>query len=224
MDRKKKNDKGFTLIELMVAMAVSSILMLAIMTSYENQLRSHLTQQSVADMHQNARAAMILMKNEIQMAGYDPTHKADARFLAVTNSTVQFETDLNEDGDCDDGNENVQYRINGGNLERATGGGVFRLLAENIDALNFTIFDGAMNQIDTSVALSKNELDSIRLIQITIVARSDDPALSYKHTDINTYTNNLGTAIWQPADYAGNATARRARLSVSVWCRNAGTV
>jgi type IV pilus assembly protein PilW len=224
MDRKTKDNKGFTLIELMVAMAVSSILMLAIMTTYENQLRSHLTQQSVADMHQNARAAMILMKNEIQMAGYDPTHKADARFTAVANSTIQFTTDLNGDGDCSDGNENVQYQIDGGNLKRATGGGFFRLLAENIEALDFTFFDGDMNQIDTAVALSENELDSIRLVQITVVVRSDDPAFSYKHTDINTYTNNLGTDIWQPADYAGNATARRVRLSVSVWCRNAGTV
>lgn len=225
MMQKLRDEKGFTLIEMMVAIAISSIVMLVIHVAYQNQLRSHLTQQSVADMHQNARAAMSLMKNEIQMAGFDPTQKANASILTANASDFRFEIDLNEDGDCGDGNEVVHYVLNGDDLERATGAGVPVLLAENIDALDFVYFDGNMNPIDLSTPpLSANELASIRLVQITIVARAEDPALSYKHTDTNTYTNNAGTAILLPADYAANSTARRARLSLSVWCRNMGKV
>ncbi len=52
------NKKGFTLVELLVAMAISTMVMAAIYSTYHVQLRSHITQQTVVEMQQNARAAM----------------------------------------------------------------------------------------------------------------------------------------------------------------------
>lgn len=213
-----KNMNGFTLIELMVAMVVGSIVMAGIISTHQNQLQSHLTQQSVVDMHQNARAAMHVMKNEIQMAGYDVTKTADATVLTATATDFRFQIDANQDGDCDDANEDIRYALTGGNLGRETGGGGgLQPVAENIDALNFIYYDDTMTAFVPTPG-NETELASVRLVQVTIVSRADDPVMSFRHNSTNTYTNPIGNTIFGPV----NDTSRRALLSTSVYCRNMG--
>lgn len=65
------NKKGFTLIELMVAMAISTVVMGAIYSVYNAQTQSARTQQMVVEMHQNIRAALFLLEKDIRMAGFD---------------------------------------------------------------------------------------------------------------------------------------------------------
>ena len=212
-----KDNRGFTLIELMVSMVIGSVLMIAIISTYQNQLQSHLTQQSVVDMHQNARAAMHVMKQEIQMAGFDTTKTADATVLVATANDFQFQVDFNEDGDCDDANEVIRYALSNGNLGRATGGGGLQPVAENIDAINFVYYDENMNAFVPTPG-NTTELDAIRLVQVTLVARADDPVMSFKQNNRSTYTNQVGTTIFGPV----NDTSRRALLSSNIWCRNMG--
>ena len=49
--------KGFTLLELLIAMALSIIIMAAIYSTYYSQQKSYLVQEQVAAMQQNLRAA-----------------------------------------------------------------------------------------------------------------------------------------------------------------------
>lgn len=72
MDLKKINNCGFSLIELMVAMAIASIVLASIYRVYYNQQMAATNQQLVIEMQQNARSALTLMKREIRMAGYKP--------------------------------------------------------------------------------------------------------------------------------------------------------
>ncbi len=72
MNSSKRNASGFTLIELMVAMAISVIVMAAIYQVYQSQQKAYFTQQMVIEMQQNARSAISLMKREIRMAGFKP--------------------------------------------------------------------------------------------------------------------------------------------------------
>ena len=65
-------NKGFSLVELLIAMAVASILMGLIYNTYQAQQKSYTSQNLAVEMQQNIRAAMSLMKREIRMAGYDP--------------------------------------------------------------------------------------------------------------------------------------------------------
>jgi prepilin-type N-terminal cleavage/methylation domain-containing protein len=67
----RRNKKGFTLIELMVAMAISTVVMGAIYSVYTAQTKSARTQQMIVEMHQNIRAAMFLLEKDIRMAGFD---------------------------------------------------------------------------------------------------------------------------------------------------------
>ncbi len=72
MNSDKRYESGFTLIELMIAMAIGIIVMAAIYQVYRSQQKSYVTQQMVIEMQQNARSAMLLMEREIRMAGYKP--------------------------------------------------------------------------------------------------------------------------------------------------------
>jgi len=70
MDMKFKKTKGLTLIELLVALAISGILMAAIYRTFLSQYKTYTVQEQVVDMQQNARVAINRMMREIRMAGF----------------------------------------------------------------------------------------------------------------------------------------------------------
>ena len=70
---KIRGQKGFTLVELLIAMVVASIVMASIYAVYRSQTAAHRTQQLVVQMQQNIRAALYLLEREIRMAGYSIT-------------------------------------------------------------------------------------------------------------------------------------------------------
>jgi prepilin-type N-terminal cleavage/methylation domain-containing protein len=117
---------GFTLIEIMVAMAISILALAAIYGAFQSQQRSQTTQQMVVDMQQNARAALALMCREIRMAGYqplahdgvdndgvngidDPGESNVQGFVTARSDIIKFTLDLNADGDDNDDNESITY-------------------------------------------------------------------------------------------------------------------
>ena len=62
-------DRGFGLIELMMAMTIALFLVGALYSAYISQQRTKITQDQVAEMQRNARAALEVMTAEIRMAG-----------------------------------------------------------------------------------------------------------------------------------------------------------
>ena len=70
--------RGFTLLELTIAIAIFGIASAAIYATYQHQQDSYLIQEQVADMQQNLRAGIYFLTRGIKMAGYDPTEKAGA--------------------------------------------------------------------------------------------------------------------------------------------------
>ncbi len=64
-------------------MAIASVLMAGIYTFYQNQLKSHITQEELVDMQQDARVGMYMMTREIRMAGYDPQNTGDFTILVA---------------------------------------------------------------------------------------------------------------------------------------------
>jgi type IV pilus assembly protein PilW len=153
--------KGFTLIEVVVALALTSIVALGIFSFYNSQNRAYVVQERVVEMQQNLRAGLEMLTREIRMAGYDPTGSASATITNATRTTLSFNSDIaggdgdgidnDEDGTIDeadeavfgdgfldDADENVTYTFNAAanELERDTGGGG-QPVAQNIDALRF---------------------------------------------------------------------------------------
>jgi prepilin-type N-terminal cleavage/methylation domain-containing protein len=65
-----RKKKGLTLIELLIALALSSILIAALYRVFISQHKTYGIQDQVADMQQNVRIAIGQMTREIRMAGY----------------------------------------------------------------------------------------------------------------------------------------------------------
>ncbi len=212
--KEKLNTQGFTLVELLVAMAVSLLAMGAIYSTFLNQFKSYQIQEEIAAMQQNIRAAMYHMQREIRMAGCDPTGSAGAGITAASPTSISFTEDVrgdstgsDPDGDIDDPNENIAYSLSGTNLVRNTGGGD-QAVAENIDALNFVYLDANGNTTTT--------LDDIRSVEITIVARTGRSLRASPNNMI--YKNQRDETILG----AQNDHYSRKRLTTVVKCRNLG--
>jgi type IV pilus assembly protein PilW len=65
-----KKGNGLTLIELLIALVLSSILTAALYRAFITQQKTYTVQDQVADMQQNIRISMDHMTKEIRMAGY----------------------------------------------------------------------------------------------------------------------------------------------------------
>ncbi len=69
-------ERGFSLMEVLIAMAVSTIVMFAIYTTFASGAGTYAKGDVKADIHQNTRASMELMVREIRLAGYVPENVA----------------------------------------------------------------------------------------------------------------------------------------------------
>jgi prepilin-type N-terminal cleavage/methylation domain-containing protein len=126
------NKQGFTLVELMIAMAISLITMGLIYNGYKTQQEAHTNERLTVDMQQNARSTLAFMRREIRMANYNPWawdgldndgngSPDDAAelnrvrgFQTVRVDQLNFTLDLNSDGDDSDANENITYGFDNG--------------------------------------------------------------------------------------------------------------
>ncbi len=103
------NQKGFTLVELLVAMAVMMGMMAAAFGLFVVQDKAYFTQDAIAETQQNARIALDLMSREIRMAGYAP-NGGTFEFKSKLAQSVTFTMDLDRDGIVD-ANETVIYQL-----------------------------------------------------------------------------------------------------------------
>lgn len=230
----KKNKAGFSLIELMVALALSGIAMVAIYTTYIVQTKGIISQETMLDMQQTVRAALEIMGNEIRMAGCDPTGRAGATILIAGKAELSFTMDVENnsgsqepDGDTNDANEFFRYALNKDtnrdgqadshpcDLGRDTGGWL-QPFAENVDALNFVYLDNAGNPLPPGFSINQ-----IRAVQVTLVARSGEElrGMLPAYTDTQVYRNKQGDVVLP----AQNDNFRRLMLTTTVYCRNFNT-
>ncbi len=152
-----RGERGFTLVELMIAMAVGLIILAAMYGVFVMQNKSAKIQEQVAEMQQNVRAGMDIMIRDIRMAGYDLTGSAGAGIVSVSSNKIYITMDLNDDGVLDDSSEHLVYDIYDNKLGRTSGTSsnvnnpsvppYHQPVSENIEALTF--FHNATNNTVT---------------------------------------------------------------------------
>ena len=70
MRRIVKGNRGLTLIELLVALAISALIIAALYRTFVGQQKTYTVQEQVVDMRQNVRGAISNMMRELRMAGF----------------------------------------------------------------------------------------------------------------------------------------------------------
>ena len=173
------SEQGFTLIEIMVALAVSVLTVGAIYSIYANQVQRQVLRDEQLDMQQHARVAMGLLVQELQMAGYDPRRVNQDQLLtndfdgiAYHPSRLVVKADLNGNGMPTDANESILFSHDPSTLtlRRNTGGGR-QPLAEHIQGFSVRYFNRHGHETTDS--------KEIRQIELTITARTDHPDPKY---------------------------------------------
>ncbi|WP_300667345.1 PilW family protein [Desulfoluna sp.] len=139
------DERGFTIAEILVALVLSSVLMLFIYKIFDNQNRLQVDENQKMTLQQDGRAALNILSNGMRQAGYFPMGVEATEALNGSTSGsgmttaalrgVTFVCDFNENGQNDSG-ETISYRLNSGTpttLERITGG-VTDVLLTNVAA------------------------------------------------------------------------------------------
>lgn len=239
----QKFNKGFTLVELMVTLAISSLVMSGIYAVFHKQVATHNTERLVVSMQQNARAAMSFMERDIRMARYDPTASGLFTIGTANRAQLQFLSDNSvEDGAVNDG-ENITYALDndadGNGIADGTPCDLVRIVndaaeptgwrtdvvARNIDALNFDYFDTSVIPVNALIdktaapwQVPAGQIVDIGSIRVSIVARSGAtiPAMFINHTDAKIYRNRSGDTILP----AQNNDFRRMQVTTEIDCRN----
>lgn len=206
--RRHMGSRGFTLVELLVAMAITGVVIGGIWQVYRAQKRTAASQGQVSSLQQNLRVAVYQMKRDIRMAGYDPTQSRNFGFTFIGfrdindnanvagNSALTITGDDDGDGDPADGDEDgvvdatetISYSLydhpvgnpdNFTDLARNAGAGR-QLLAENIAAIGIAYAHDMDDngQWDTY-------LDATGTAQTVWAIDSNNDGLLDRHLDVN---------------------------------------
>ena len=146
-----RNQKGFTLLEAIIASSIFLIVLFAIYVTFESSRKTYTWGSNKLEVQQTARVAMGIMANEIRTAGYDPSNVITLlppqAIEVATPNTLTFVADVDGDNITD----RVTYRLQGTQVMRDSSswiGAVFPVpvseqLADGITALTFAYFDGS---------------------------------------------------------------------------------
>ena len=173
-----KNQKGFTLAELIIAMAGSLLVLAAVGSVFRMQTHTVKAQEYKMEAQEYARAALDMMTREIRNAGFfsSGTTCTAVPILTATTTTFQFVYDVNSD--ClftgtmaaVGADENVTYAYNGTDITRSVNGGAAQSLTAGnvINPTSFTYFDAA--GLPTTVPANIKRVS----ISLTVQSRSTD--------------------------------------------------
>lgn len=239
------NQKGFTLIELMMTLVIGAMITAAAYATYTSQHKAYYAQDQVAEMQQNLRSAFYLIIEEVQMAGYDPLGKNAFGITSALPGRLQLTWDEDEDGVLDD-NEKIDIgftddddsdddgipdsktndipdAVNLGTQtyyknsdDNSLEGAGYQPIAENIQAIEFLYLD------DKGLVLNSPDTNrsAIRSIQVKILARAErpDPNFINSKSYYPTPSDEEEKKGWGP--YADHF--RRRLLTTTIKCRNLG--
>ncbi len=222
---KHQKNNGFTLAEVMVAMAIALLVLAPILTTLRTQQKSFRTQQQIVEVQQNIRAAMFYLEKSIRMAGYDPFETGDFGFVRkfleddkfkMSNDLIAMTADVKKEDGLLDNNytEKIAYRLRDNALRKYKGGAGWQTVVNSIDALDFVYLGD--NGTRLNPAVNASDISKIRVVQVSIVGRTRHPVLDY--VDVKEYRNLQGDIV-----LAGqNDNYQRRILSSEIRCRNVG--
>lgn len=239
-----KKQRGFTLVELMISLVLTSLVTIILFTVFRGQQRGHQAQTEISQMQQNIRAAMEVLTRDLHNLGVDSTDSGLYGFTTTNPPTATqlfFTADLNEDAgtpvtaDADGPlgplrNETFSYsRFDCDNAIDFNGDGAVTTdndclnrrvgsarIADNIEGLEFRyLLTDGVTPIATPTTTA--QFAQIAFIEISLLVRANNPDPDFLNTA--RYTAASGTDFDLNGSIAGNGNPAndhfRRRLHIS---------
>jgi prepilin-type N-terminal cleavage/methylation domain-containing protein len=204
---------GFTLVELLVSILLTSIIMGAVYSVYRVQTHTVKIQENRLEAQEYARSVLDLMVREIRNAGYNPlgvTNGANCSggssgapsVVSAAATSFRFTYDYRganstdpPDGDCGDADEDIIYASDStgctGVLVNITRNGNSNPLTEcNVTNLDIRYFKQDGTELSRPVAAA--DLPNIQRVLITLTVQSKNPDAEFGGQQLNaTLTSNV---------------------------------
>ena len=201
-----KTEEGFTLIEFLVSILLTSIIMAAIYSVYRLQTHTVKAQESRLEAQEYARAVLDLMVREIRNAGYKPVtvgtllhptpcdDGSNGGVYTATATKFEFRYDIDADGDCAESDERITYDYDSSNnnITRAADGGAAQDLTDgNATELELKYFEQDGTELDRPVDAA--DLPNIQKVLIKLTVQSTSTGTEFGGGQLNaTMTSNAG--------------------------------
>lgn len=239
-----RQQRGFTLVELMLSLVLTSLVTIILFTVFRGQQRGQQAQTEVSQMQQTIRAAMEVLTRDLHNLGVDNTDSGLYGFSVTTPPTATqlfFTADLNEDAgapataDPDgplgtDRNETFSYSLfDCDNAVDFNGDGAFTTdtdclnrhvgtarIADNVEGLEFRYLQS--DGVTAIVApTTTSQFSQIAFVEVSILVRANNPDPEFVNTA--RYTAASGTDFDLNGSVAGNGNPAndhfRRRLHIS---------
>jgi prepilin-type N-terminal cleavage/methylation domain-containing protein len=90
--RRFKRNRGFTLIELMIALLIAAIILAAVYDVFMSDFKAFISHNLLLNAHEKEKMALEFMSREIQLIGYDAsTSPITADIVSAKSDSIQFE-------------------------------------------------------------------------------------------------------------------------------------
>ncbi len=165
----KIQKSGFTFIELMIVITITSVILGGIMQFLATISRSYTKEVAITEAQQNLRSCIEFMARTIQNAGLDPLGTAGAGIVAATANSIQFTSDLERDGTVTGTLEDITYTYNAGNRNIMITDDVgTETLIDNVTVCTFTYFGVTPTAYGVNLGSTPADLSVIRSVDIMV--------------------------------------------------------
>ena len=179
------NNRGFTLVEMVMVLAISTIVLAAMYSVFTIANKNFTTQNAAANVQQNLRSAIGLMARDIRVAGLDPTGSDNFGITYASQTKIRFTMDSIDSGSgdfngiVDEANfEEITYGFQGNQVMQTLYETVTSSTADaaalisNIIEVKFKYYDSANNDLGDPVPA--DQLENIRNVEILVT--HEEPA------------------------------------------------
>lgn len=171
-----RQQRGFTLIELLVAFFIGVFVIGMTITVMDFSVRNYRTQERVADIQQDVRAALEIIARDVRMAGFNPRRGSGATIVEAKEDLLAFQLDSDMDNTVTTGSsgsksskEFITYSFDAQDRVIRCGGNNHPLIS-NVSNLQFSYFDENGDALDPANDIEED----IRRVRISLTCRQRD--------------------------------------------------
>ena len=188
--RRRPHARGFSSMEVLAGLGLTLILLAAVYSFQQAQLKAFSTQQVYSDSQNVTRSVIDLMAHELRMACYDPgtaipkspgpcRPEVKQGIIEATPTRIHFQQDLTGDNAIGAPGEDVTYDLSNGTIRRTDGLAEPVVLASGVPTggLSFLYFDNGKppGQIGPGAVLNQCQRDTVGKVRVTVRANLPNP-------------------------------------------------